>query len=449
MSPDRAAGLDRGGPGIPGTGLEQGGGGTVQRLLALGAAASRHVNVTLAVLITVCCFVLAFATGFWLLFRLAYLTAFALPLLYYWTRAMSNSLDVEVQRTTQRVTQGQPIEGRITVRSRSLLPKVWLEVEDPSSVPGHNEKRVVTLGSRGVTSWDYRIRTRVRGLYTLGPVRVTASDPFGFFHFTCTFGDTTTLLVYPNAPDLPNFYIPPANLPGEGRIRRRTHNVTPNVAGVRPYEPGDSFNRVHWPATAHRGQPMVKIFELDPASDIWLVLDLERRQHAGEGEDGTEEMAVSVAASIARYFLNAHRSVGMISFGNDLRINEPDRGQNHYTRLLESLALARASGDVPLTNLLIEESRRFGRHTTVVVITPSATQDWALTLMSLQGRGVKVAAVLLEADTFGGTTSSLDVYGTLAAGGVYAYTIKHQDDVGRALSEGSDPMLGRIAPAKK
>jgi uncharacterized protein (DUF58 family) len=280
-------------------------------------------------------------------------------------------------------------------------------------------------------------------------VRVTASDPFGFFHITRTFGEVTTLLVYPNAPELPNFYIPPANLPGEGRLRRRTHNVTPNVAGVRPYEPGDSFNRVHWPATAHRGMPMVKIFELDPASDIWLVLDLERKHHAGEGEEGTEEMAVSVAASIARFFLNAHRSVGLISFGDDLRINEPDRGQNHYTRLLESLALARANGDVPLTNLLIEESRRFGRHTTVVVVTPSAAQDWALTLMSLQGRGVKVAAVLLEADTFGGTQSPLDVYGTLAAGGVYAYTVKHHDDLTRALSEGSDPSLGRIAPAKR
>ncbi|MFA7248725.1 MAG: DUF58 domain-containing protein [Dehalococcoidia bacterium] len=421
----------------------------MQQLLALGAGARRNFNVTLAVVITVGCFVLAFATGFWLLFRLAYLTAFALPLLYFWTKRMADSIDVEVHRTTQRVTQGQPIEGRITIRSRSVLPKVWLEVEDPSSVPGHNAKRVLTLSSRGVASWDYRTRTRVRGLYTLGPVRVTASDPFGFFHMTRTFGDPATILVYPNAPDLPNFYVPPANLPGEGRIRRRTHNVTPNVAGVRPYEPGDSFNRVHWPATAHRGQPMVKIFELDPASDIWLVLDLERSQHAGLGEDGTEEMAVSVAASVARFFLNAHRSVGLISFDHDLHVNEPDRGQNHYTRLLEALALARATGDVPLTSLLIEESRRFGRHTTVVVITPSATQDWALTLMSLQSRGVKVAAVLLEADTFGGTVSPLDVYGTLAAGGVYAYTVKHHDDLSRALSEGSDPSLGRIAPAKR
>ena len=72
--------------------------------------------------------------------------------------------------------------------------------------------------------------------------------------------------------------MPAANLPGEGRFRRRTHYVTPNASGVRPYEFGDSFNRIHWKSTARTGELMVKIFELDPASDIWLILDLERDQ---------------------------------------------------------------------------------------------------------------------------------------------------------------------------
>ena len=124
-------------------------------------------------------------------------------------------------------------------------------------------------------------------------------------------------------------------------------------------------------------------------------------------------------------------------------LKDQQAGMNRWRNGLRRFAQS------PLPNLLIEESRRFGRHTTVVVITPSAAQDWALNLMSLQGRGVKVAAVLLEADTFGGSMSPLDVYGTLAAGGVYAYTVKRHDDLSRALSEGGDPMLGRIAPAKK
>ncbi len=403
-------------------------------------------NVTLALVIALICVIVGMATGFWLLFRIAYVIAAAIPLLYFWTRAMADSLDVDVQRTSHRVTQGQPIEGKITVRSRSILPKVWLEVEDPSSVPGHSAKRVFTMGTRGVNSWAYRTRTRVRGVYRLGPVTVSASDPFGFFTFRRTFGEQTTVLVYPNAPDLPNFAIPPANLPGEGRFRRRTHNVTPNVAGLREYAPGDSFNRIHWPATARKGEPMVKLFELDPASDIWVVLDLEAKHHVGEGENGTEESSVQVAAAVVRHFVNANRSVGLITFGDDLRVDEPDRGQSHFTRTLESLALARASGDVSLSNLLLEEARRFGRHTTVVVVTPSTDEQWAYTLMSLAARGVKVAAVLIEADTFGPAPSPLPVYGTLAAAGIYAYTVKSQDDLRRVLSSGSDPALGRATP---
>ena len=403
-------------------------------------------NVSLAAIVAVVCVAVGFATGFWLLFRIAYVIIFAIPLLYFWTRAMADSLDVEVNRTSHRVTQGQPIEGHITVRSRSILPKVWLEVEDPSSVPGHSAQRVFTMGSRGAMSWAYRTRTRVRGVYTVGPVVVSASDPFGFFTFRRTFGDQSTVLVYPNAPDLPNFAIPPANLPGEGRFRRRTHNVTPNVAGLREYAPGDSYNRIHWPATARKGEPMVKQFELDPASDIWVVVDLEAKHHVGAGEDGTEESTVQVAAAIVRYFINANRSVGLVTFGDDLRIDEPDRGQSHFTRTLESLALARAVGDVTLSALLLEESRRFGRHTTVVVVTPSTDEQWAYTMMSLAARGVKVAAVLIEADTFGPAPSPLPVYGTLAAAGIYAYTVKAQDDLRRVLSSGADPALGRAVP---
>ncbi|MCA9847997.1 MAG: DUF58 domain-containing protein [Dehalococcoidia bacterium] len=405
----------------------------------------RHTNVTVTALVAVLCIIVGFATGFWLLFRLSYVILIAIPLAWFWTREMAKGLEVEVQRTDQRVTQGHPIEGRVWIRSRSLLPKVWLEIEDPSTLPGHAARRVLTLPVRGSASWSYRTRTRLRGVYQVGPVTVTARDPFGFFRVTRTFGDSASILVYPSAPELPNFYVPPANLPGEGRIRRRTHNVTPNVSGLRQYAPGDSYNRIHWPSTARMGQPIVKQFELDPASDIWLVLDLERTAHVGEGEESTEEMAVSVAASVARYFIQQNRSVGMITFGDRLRVDEPDRGQNHYTRMLESLALARAVGDAPLSNLLLEESRRFGRHTTVLVITPSTSEEWPLTLISLAGRGVKVAAILIEANTFGDAPSPLDVYGTLASGGVHTLTVKRRDDLGRVLSAGADTDL---APAR-
>jgi len=191
---------------------------------------------------------------------------------------------------------------------------------------------------------------------------------------------------------------------------------------------------------------MVKIFELDPASDIWIILDLQRGVHFGEGDDSTEEYGVSIAASVARYFLTANRTLGFISYGRSFDVVEPERGIQQYTRVLESLAMARTWGDVSLSDLISNDSRRFGRHTTVVVITPSADEAWVASLAALQGRGVKVAAIVLEADTFGGGEGALGVFASLAAGDVFTYMVKHADSLENALASGitSDAPGGRL-----
>ena len=145
---------------------------------------------------------------------------------------MINSLDVEIVRETQRATQGQSIRGRITLRSSSILPKIWLELSDQSTIPSHTSKRAITLPSRGTTVWSYNTKALLRGLYTLGPLTVTATDPFGFFKFSKTFDSESTLLIYPYTPEINYFNTPSSNLPGEGHFRKRSHNITPNIFGI-------------------------------------------------------------------------------------------------------------------------------------------------------------------------------------------------------------------------
>ena len=393
-------------------------------------------NVTVVSGVLVACVAIALSTGFWLTWRLTYVLLVGVPVAYVWSRMNLRGLDVSTDRHTDRLQEGGWFEERVTVRNDSWLAKIWLEVDDPSEMPGHSARRVVTVPARGTKSWRVRSTINRRGLYRIGPVEVTTGDPFGLFRHTRSYGWINHVLVYPRAVELPSFYVPPANLPGEGRFRRRTHYVTPNASAVRPYEFGDSYNRIHWPSTARTGELMVKVFELDPASDIWVILDLDRDVHAGEGDDSTEEYAVSIAASVARYFLMANRSVGFMSFGRKFDVEEPERGVQQYTRILESLAMARTWGDVPLGDLLSNESRRFGRHTTVVVITPSTDERWVAGLGMLQQRGVKLAAILLEPSTFGAPQSSLDVFASLAASDVYTYLVKHADSLDAALGAG-------------
>jgi uncharacterized protein (DUF58 family) len=399
-------------------------------------------SLTAVVILWLACIVIALSTGFWLTWRLAYVAMIGVPIAYLWSRLNLNGITIVPDRSADRLQEGAVFEERITIKNGSWLAKIWLEVDDPSEMPGHQARRVVTVPAKGSKTWRIQSVITRRGLYSIGPVEVTTGDPFGLFKHRRTFGVTQNVLVYPRATELPNFSVPVANLPGEGRFRRRTHYVTPNASGVRQYEFGDSFNRIHWASTARTGELMVKIFELDPASDIWIILDLHRDVHVGAGDDATEEYGVRISASVARYFLTANRSVGFMTFGRGFDVIEADRGVQQYTRILESLAMARSWGDVPLGNLLANEARRFGRHTTVVVITPSTDEGWVAGLGALQQRGVKVAAILLEPSTFGGSDSALEIFASLAGNDVHTYIVKRADDLQTALGAGAGSEVG-------
>ncbi len=66
---------------------------------------------------------------------------------YAWSRLNLVGLEIEPDRSTDRLQEGAEYEERITVRNRSWFAKIWLEIDDPSEMPGHVAKRVVTLGA--------------------------------------------------------------------------------------------------------------------------------------------------------------------------------------------------------------------------------------------------------------------------------------------------------------
>ena len=134
----------------------------------------------------------------------------------------------------------------------------------------------------------------------------------------------------------------------------------------------------------------------------------------------------------------ANRSVGFMAYGDRFHVQEAQRGLSHYTRILESLALARAEGDLPLADLLTREGQRFGRHTTLVVITPSTDESWLAGLQLLASHGVRLAVVLLEPRTYGGTANALPIFGALAAAQIATFLVKRGDDLAKTLSVTTD-----------
>jgi len=379
-------------------------------------------------------FTLAFGGGFPLLFRLAYAVLALVFLGLLWTRSNLLGLDLRREIRAQRAQVGQTVEERFTLHNRLLIPKLWLEVRDHSTLPEHRASRAFALGPWGRKAWTVRTRCRRRGKYSLGPTTVASGDPFGLFRMRRRWGDVLSLVVYPATVDLPYFTIPLGQLPGGNALRQRSPHITPNSLGIRPYVPGDGLSRIHWPSTARLGSLTVKEFELDPLSDIWVVLDGQRSAQAGSGDEGTEEYGVTIAASLAKHFLDQHRAVGLIVYGSHHCVLPADRGSRQFLKMMEELAVIRAVGRMPLAEVLSAESLRFGSNTTLVVVTPSLAEDWVVTLRHESRRGVRGVAVFLEPATFGGSDSSVLIVGALAAAQLPTFLVKRGDDLAKTLS---------------
>ncbi len=413
----------------------------------LGGLVYRHHNLLFVVAACVTMAAFAGVTAYWFFYRAAYVLGGLTVLCFLWARVHAKGLEVSVERTNDRLQVGQQAEARVRLESHSMFTKIWLEVEDRTNMPGTPARTVVTLPSNGVRNWKVSMGCRRRGVYTAGPVTVTTGDPFGLFRFSHSYGDSQPLIVLPRPQELPYFWAPVAQLPGEGTMRQRTHYVTPNAAAIREYYPGDSYNRIHWRSTARLGRLMVKTFEMDPTSNIWVLLDLHKDVQAGEEDESSEEYGVRVATSLAYHFLQMNRLFGLMACGRETVILDPARGEQQYGRVLEALALAEASGHKPLARLLEEEGRRFGRHTTVIVVTPSSDEEWVLALQTLLQQGTRAAAVVLDAASFGTEDEVQPPLEALAASGVLTYVVRCGSDI--SLMLGPAGVVGDTYPERQ
>ena len=393
------------------------------------------------------------ATGRALWFNLVYLFTAVLVVSYFWAWANVNRLQIVRQTRSQRSQVGEVAEERFLVHNRSILPKLWVEVRDHSNLPDHHASWVVSsLGAKRSRGWAVRTVCRQRGRFTLGPLTLTSSDPFGLFENRKRIAATSSIVVYPLAVDLPHFYLPSGELPGGGAMRRRTHYVTTNVSGVRDYFPGDSFNRIHWPSTARTGRLIVKEFELDPTADVWLFLDMQGAVQADrlwkEEAEGTprlwhgrpvlapstEEYAVSLAASLAKHFLTRSRAVGLIAYGQSREALPADRGERQLTKIMETLAVIRAVGTVPLAQIIAAEGKSLGRNTSVVVITPCDELKWVDSLRDLRRRGIRGIGVVLDTGTFGRPGKTDAVLAELQHNGIRSYRVREGEPLAAALT---------------
>ena len=335
--------------------------------------------------------VAAFSTGAPFLFFLVYLLLLVGGGAYVVTRLGLADLEAGYALGQLHGSVGEQLRVTYTLRNASRLPKPWLEVEQPSTLPVALPGRALALSSRGQRTWLTRVPLTRRGHFRIDPLEIRTSDPFGLFEASAGVGRGATLVVYPRVEPLPFWRVPATSVDGTHASQERTFQTTPLVTSVRQYVPGDAYNRIHWPTTARQQELYVREFDLEQAADVWIFLDLDPSVHTGRGDESTLEASVRVAAAIGAKALAENRAVGLTSSGRQLPILPADRGPRQHQKLMQLLAAVQANGTVPMVEVLVQGLGRLRRGMTALVITPSLDRAWIRPLASLRPRGVGIA----------------------------------------------------------
>lgn len=185
-------------------------------------------------------------------------------------------------------------EGRITLDVVTRGPNwVGTVLVEPHTFTPHATKRW-PLGQVRRAKATYTVTAPHRGVFSSGPARLETRDPFGLFSTSREHGPRSSWLVRPRTEP---FDAVPMTARGDGDdtvvSAHATHSGRPG-ASIREYVQGDDLRTVHWPATAHRGELMVRQFDPPAQSRTHVALYGDVPQ---AGTNPSWEWLVSAAAS--------------------------------------------------------------------------------------------------------------------------------------------------------
>lgn len=207
---------------------------------------------------------------------------------------------VQVERATPAAAAfiGQPLTAtaELEVGFRDYAPALVHGLA-PGGVGVHVarlDREVVAVHGVCTPQW--------RGLMEWPCIRIELPDPMGIAYALRLSAPTGATVVYPRIEALPAGWI--------GSVRGAVHaavgpsSLQGSVGETGPvprvFQLGDDLRRMHWPATARAGEPMVRV--VDGESPRGAVIAIDCASSGYRGADGFER-AVSAAASVAAMLL--------------------------------------------------------------------------------------------------------------------------------------------------
>ena len=116
-----------------------------------------------------------------------------------------------------------------------------------------------------------------RGNYPLDRCHLEGASPWGFWSVRGTTPVSSELRVYPNlATERRSVAALFLNRGAFGVHAQRQVGKGRDFEKLREYTHGDGYDEIHWKATAKRGKPVTKVFQIERTQEVYVIVDASR-----------------------------------------------------------------------------------------------------------------------------------------------------------------------------
>lgn len=178
-----------------------------------------------------------------------------------------------------RASKDRPVTVPIVVTNPAKSPLiVRFGIPFPREVKADQEEILARLSAESETSQiDWTVTPQRRGSFRVTCVYMETSSRLGLWSIRRRAVVTGEIRVYPNLlTERKNLAALFLNRGSFGLHAQRQVGKGRDFEKLREYVPGDGLDEIHWKATARRGHPVTKVFQIERTQEVYVIIDASR-----------------------------------------------------------------------------------------------------------------------------------------------------------------------------
>lgn len=225
-------------------------------------------------------------------------------------------------------------KGRPATLSAAVdLPRDITQAQFALQLPATFETQQSVLSLNGATTAAFDFVPQLRGEFPIDIAYISARSPWRCWTLRAQRAISLRVQVFPDLSQDPASRRLFATFQQGQRVQRIVGRGR-EVERLREYAPGDSFDEVYWKATARRGAPVSKVFQVERTQDIYAIVDGSRLGNRNQAL----ERFVSASLLLAIAAEKNSDNFGLLTFTT--RVHDfvrASHGKGHFHRCRDAI----------------------------------------------------------------------------------------------------------------